>query len=474
MAVSFGNIRVMEHDAQRWPLLAAVFSRFGRPVVLIDLESTGGHFYDDRITEIAFLRFSDGLIRRHQWLVNPEMPISAFITHLTGIDDAMVADAPSFAALADGLLPLLRGSLLAAHNSKFDYTFLRHAFGRAGIDFAAHTLCTVQLSRRLYPQFYRHNLDSIIERFGLTAAARHRAFDDVAALADFLEAALREHGSTAVAEQIGQLIQPRLPPSDLSAGLHRKIGGLPDGFGVSLWFNHAGEAVALHSHAKAFSDISALLHNKRLPLRQAADFRFIPACGPLHAFALKVQWAQAYGFRPSENPAAPAFFTVAFKANEHQEYQARIQVLADGRRQTPPNGLFAHKKAAKRALNEWAAQHRLCPALLDILPESHARGVPCPRHAVGLCGGQCGSGNPAEHNRRILHHADTLPVTGWGTARRIKITETDPLSGRSITLHCAGGALQLPDGGWYFDRTLPPILHEKFKRGLAEDVEPAR
>lgn len=463
----------MLQDNQRWPLLSAAFSRLGRPVVLIDLESTGGHFLDDRITEIAFLRFSDGQISRHQWLVNPQMPISPFITRLTGIDDAMVADAPPFAALMSDLLPLLRGSLLAAHNSKFDYTFLRHAFGRAGVDFAAPALCTVQLSRKLYPQFYKHNLDSIIERFGIQTASRHRALDDVEALADFLETALREHGAGAVDQYIRLLIQPKLPPAGLSDTLRQRLDNLPDSYGVSLWFNHAGEPVYLQSHDKAFSETVGLLHDKRAAaLRQAADFRFAPACGPLHALALQAEWAAQYRFRPSENgafsaKAPPAFFTVAFKENEHSEYQARILPLASGRHRQAPNGLFVHKKAARRALNDWAAQHRLCPSLLDILPESHARGVPCPRQAAGLCDGECGKSGLAEQKNRIRQYAAELPVADWGGARRIAVTETDPLSGRSVTLYCAGGALQLADGSWYFDTRLPQVLKEKFKRGLA-------
>ncbi|OSI06653.1 3'-5' exonuclease, partial [Neisseria zoodegmatis] len=128
----------------RWPLLAGCFARLGIPVAIVDLESTGGNLYQDRVTEVAILRFENGQIARYEWLVNPQQPIPSFITGLTGIDDTMVANAPVFAELVSELLPLLRGALLVAHNSRFDYTFLRHEFQRAGVDFAAPTLCTVQ------------------------------------------------------------------------------------------------------------------------------------------------------------------------------------------------------------------------------------------------------------------------------------------------------------------------------------------
>ncbi|TFV00908.1 3'-5' exonuclease, partial [Bacillus stratosphericus] len=146
-------------------------------------------------TEVALLRFENGRAERYERLVNPQRSVSAFITRLTGISNEMVTAAPAFADLVGELLPLLRGSLLVAHNSRFDYTFLCHEFRRAGVDFAAPALCSVKLSRRLYPQFHKHNLDSIIERFGISAANRHRALADVLALADFLEASLAEKGA---------------------------------------------------------------------------------------------------------------------------------------------------------------------------------------------------------------------------------------------------------------------------------------
>ena len=146
----------------RWLRLSEAFTRLNRPVVVVDLESTGGNLYQDRVTEIAFLRFENGRVEHYEQLINPGKPIPEFVVQLTGITNEMVAQAPAFDQIAPDILPLLRGSLIVAHNSRFDYTFLRHEFCRAGIDFAAPALCTVQLSRRLYPQFYKHNLDSIV------------------------------------------------------------------------------------------------------------------------------------------------------------------------------------------------------------------------------------------------------------------------------------------------------------------------
>lgn len=376
----------------RWPNLAAAFAGFGRPVAVVDLESTGGNFYRDRITEVAVLRFERGAAKRYEWLVNPQQPIPKFVAELTGITDEAVSGAPVFADIAADLLPLLHGAVVVAHNSRFDYTFLRHEFRRAGMDFAAPAFCTVQLSRRLYQ--------------------------------------------------------------------------LPDSSGVLIWLDESEGALAVGVHERAYSETAAALHGGNIPpyVAHAAEVRFLPAAGGLHALWLKAQAEREYALRPSEKSGG--YLTVNFVPDERGALQARIVPLANGSRDGRPYGLFVHKKAARRALAAWALEHGLCPDSLNILPEKHAQGLPCPVHAVGRCGGGCGRQDGiGRQNERILTAAHLLPVTDWGRVREMEVTETDALTGESITLRCAGGALALPDGSWYFDDTLPAVLKAKFKQG---------
>src|SRR3989475_10987613 len=125
----------------------------------------------------------------------------------------MVAAAPRFAALAAELYERLDGRLLIAHNARFDYGFLRREFERAGLKYLSKTLCTVKLSRRLYPGHARHNLDSLIERHGLACPARHRALADAEALWQFLQLAARAHGEEIVAGGARPIARPpSLPP----------------------------------------------------------------------------------------------------------------------------------------------------------------------------------------------------------------------------------------------------------------------
>src|ERR1700731_1293939 len=157
-----------------------------RDLVFVDLETTGGSAAYDRITEVGFVRGSNGEpVEERSSLVNPERPIPAYIEAFTGISNAMVAGAPPVPGPGAGVRAKLPGAVCVAHNARFDYSFLRSEFHKAGMEFSAKVLCTVKLSRRLFPQYVRHNLDAVMERNGLTCGARHRALGDARVIHDF-------------------------------------------------------------------------------------------------------------------------------------------------------------------------------------------------------------------------------------------------------------------------------------------------
>ena len=148
-------------------------------LLFVDLETTGANAANDRITEIGIVTVEpDGHVDRWSSFVNPGVSIPPFIQQLTGINDAMVRDAPSFSSLAEEVKTRLSGGLFIAHNARFDYGFLHHAFSRVDHCLDSEALCTVKLSRKLYPEEKKHNLDILIERHALIPSARHRAMAD--------------------------------------------------------------------------------------------------------------------------------------------------------------------------------------------------------------------------------------------------------------------------------------------------------
>ena len=159
-----------------------------QPLILLDLETTGMLAAEERITEIGLVEVANGeCVGSWSQLVNPQKPIPPFIEALTGIRNDMVEQAPTFAQLAPRLFERLEGKLLIAHNARFDYGFLKHEFERVGMAYRPRVLCTVKLSRRLFPEHRRHNLDSVIQRHSLSCSARHRALGDAEVLWQFLQ-----------------------------------------------------------------------------------------------------------------------------------------------------------------------------------------------------------------------------------------------------------------------------------------------
>ncbi len=146
---------------------------------IVDVETTGLSASVHRVIELGIIHVVDGEVcERYQQLVNPGVSIPSFITAHTGIDDAMVHNAPSFNDILPKIRGLLDRGIFIAHNVAFDYSFIRAEYLRQGASFVAPQLCTVKLSRRLYPGYQRHGLDHIIRRFNIDCPARHRALDD--------------------------------------------------------------------------------------------------------------------------------------------------------------------------------------------------------------------------------------------------------------------------------------------------------
>jgi DNA polymerase-3 subunit epsilon len=143
-----------------------------------------------RVMDIGIIRVENGaVVERYETLVHPGMEVPAFISGFTGIRDSDLADAPAFDEIALEVERMLKDAVFVAHNATFDYGFMKAEFARIGMDWRAETLCTVQLSRALFPRERSHSLDAVIERHGIDISDRHRALPDAEAVLQFLQKA---------------------------------------------------------------------------------------------------------------------------------------------------------------------------------------------------------------------------------------------------------------------------------------------
>src|SRR6476660_7773964 len=226
---------------------------FDSAVVFLDLETTGASADRDRITEVGLIEVIDGeYVDEWSTLVNPGKPIPAGIIALTGISDDMVAPAPSFADIAPDLQHRLDGRLLIAHNARFDYHFLRAEFRRLGIVFTSSVLCTVRLSRRLFPEHHHHNLDSVMERFAISCSARHRALGDAQVIWSFARELRRRMDPAQLASALEALVQLPVQTRGEISQIAQRVPSVP---GVYIFYDGDGSALYVGKSANLRSRI---------------------------------------------------------------------------------------------------------------------------------------------------------------------------------------------------------------------------
>jgi len=408
--------------------------------VLLDLETTGAHPERDRITEIALLRFEGGrLVERWQSLVRPDVPIPPLIERLVGITNAMVADAPPFEALAPELLPRLADAVLVAHNARFDYGFLRQAFRRCGLAFESPVLCTVKLSRALYPQYHKHGLDSLIERHGLSCSARHRAMGDAEVLAQFLDLVQREFPPETLLLAKRKAMQWPSRPPGLADGV---LESLPDVPGVYLMYGendlplYLGKSKRLRS--RVLDHFSQAQHHgteaeiarqiRRLDWLETAgelealllESELVKQLKPLYNRQLRERGAWAIEPLPEPKPRGPVVGYRSLAGTDPADWLGRA------------HGLFPDRKHAEKALRQIARTHALCPQRLGLEP---LRRGPCLAHQMKQCLGACaGKESPEVHDARLRAALATLPPAPWPYAGPVRLTEHDPERERHMTL----------------------------------------
>jgi DNA polymerase III subunit epsilon len=394
------------------------------PLAIVDLETTGAHPLHDRVTEVAVIEVEHGEVK-DEWstLVNPECAIPAAIQALTGITNDMVAGAPTFARLAQDLHERLAGRVLVAHNARFDYGFLRQEFARAGLDFRAKTLCTVKLSRRLYPEHARHNLDSLIERHSLECRARHRALGDAEAVWQFLRAASAEHGDDLVAVAARQAAkQPSLPPHVDRA----MVDAIPEAPGVYLFYGETGNPLYVGKSKSMRSRVLAhfaddLRSSREMQLaREVRRVEFERTAGELGALLREAELVK--DLLPVFNRQLRRAATLCGFAFDG----ARLRLAEDfcAHELEHVHGLFRSKRAALAALRGLADAHGLCLASLGFEPSR--RGA-CFRHQIGRCAGLCaGKESVHAHHARLAAALAPLRNAAWPWRGPVGVVEDDP------------------------------------------------
>jgi DNA polymerase-3 subunit epsilon len=162
---------------------------------IVDIEASGGNHINARIIEIAVYIY-DGkqIVQEFNSLINPRVKIDWYVSKLTGITNAMVENAPTFNEIAHSIHSLVCDKIFVAHDVNFDYKILNTELKRTGLMLKQEKLCTIELSREIFPNKPSYSLGKLCEELGIVIPTedRHRAAGDALATTKLLEMLLQQ------------------------------------------------------------------------------------------------------------------------------------------------------------------------------------------------------------------------------------------------------------------------------------------
>ena len=207
---------------------------------VIDIETTGGNYNEEGITELAIHLFdgrdvTDSFVS----LVNPEKEIQPYVVQLTGINNKMLRNAPKFHEVAKRIVEITEGSVLVAHNASFDYRVLKNEFSRLGYNFEVPTLCTVELSQKLIPDQETYSLGKLCRAIGIPISDRHRANGDALAALKLFEVLLQKDREMEIVKKTIREGNAR----DLSDRLLKILDQVPDESGLVYFHRYNGDVL---------------------------------------------------------------------------------------------------------------------------------------------------------------------------------------------------------------------------------------
>ncbi len=207
---------------------------------ILDIETTGGKYNEEGITEIAIYKF-DGhkVVDQFITLVNPEKEIQPFVVNLTGINNAMLKNAPKFYEIAKRILEITEDCSIVAHNANFDYRILKTEYDRLGFDFKRNTLCTVELSRKLIPDQNSYSLGKLCKAIGIPMSDRHRANGDALATVQLFKLLLEKDSDKTIIESSTKLYDSARTAEKLT----KLLESLPTEMGVFYLHKDSGDVI---------------------------------------------------------------------------------------------------------------------------------------------------------------------------------------------------------------------------------------
>ena len=420
------------------------------PLVFVDIETNGLNHIRGRIIEVAAIRVENGRVTRvFDQLVDPGTELPFYITNLTGIRNMDLRGAAPFSQHASELHDILQGAIFIAHNVRFDYSFLKQEFKRVNKTFLPRQLCTVKLSRTLYPDQKSHKLESLIARHGFSYEKRHRAYDDANILWQFLQHVHSEFAADVIETAVRkQLRQPTIP-SGLQPDL---VKGLPEAPGVYIFedeYNkplYIGKSINIkkrvmshfghdHDDIKEFKISQAIKHISTQTTggeleALLLESRLVKEMMPLYNRKLRKNQKLTIARQTVDTNG---YITISLSEASKLDPEKLKSIMA----------VYDRRSKAKSALESIQKMYDLCPKLLGLEKSNGA----CFASQLHKCRGACGGKETSQaYNRRVELAFERQRIRDWPYQGAVlvqeRFTESTITSGIIIDQWCVIGEVR--------------------------------
>jgi DNA polymerase-3 subunit epsilon len=374
---------------------------------VVDIETTGGFAAGNGITEISIL-IHDGqsVIDQFETLVNPGKEIPAYIEALTGISNEMVTCAPAFDEVAEKIYGLLQDKIFVAHNVNFDFSFVRHQLASLGYQLQSKKLCTVRMSRKLFPGHASYSLGKLCKTLGIELNNRHRAGGDAAATAVLLGMLIQADTDGLISQTLNRGSKEQALPPNLQRS---EVERLPSSPGVYYFKDQKGKAIYVGKAKDLKKRVCSHFTGNNISKQRQNFLKDIyhvdfEVCGTeLIAFILEA--AEIKRLWPENNRAMKRFeHKYGLYAFEDQKGYLRLGIDKH-KQQTPALYSFNSLLDGHNMLRTLIKDQLLCEKLCYI----QNKRLECTGHEAGTCAGACvGKESAAAYNVRVKYAINQL------------------------------------------------------------------
>ncbi|MBI1307568.1 MAG: DNA polymerase III subunit epsilon [Bacteroidetes bacterium] len=365
---------------------------------VVDVETSG---QSNKITEIAVYVYDDEqreIVDTFSSLVNPECNIPVFISNLTGITDDMVRSAPRFFEIAKEVFTITENRVFVAHSVGFDYNVIRNEFRELGADFRRKKMCTVRLSRKVFPGLKSYSLGNLCESLGVEITDRHRATGDAKATTRLLELILDHDLDNSVGNALNVKSREASLPPNLPANVFHE---LPEQTGVYYMHDeegkviYVGKAINIKSRIEGhFADTSI---RKWKFKDQIYDISYMLTGSEL--LALLVESAEIKKWFPTYNRAqkytGSGYTLCRYRDQNDVE---RLEVIKQQKAVGSPLAAFSNPTKGREFLRRLCDEFSLCARMTGL---QNTQGS-CFDYHLGKCKGVCaGEESQQDYNNRV-------------------------------------------------------------------------